>query len=416
MKKIKVHLGLIFLVVLCGCNNRQEPLPEVTSSTTPKVTIAVFETKEELKLPTVIPVPTEEGNKEEHEKETEILQGLKDTVADYEEDVSLYNAMNGKSSKNLNDSSSLFVVYPESGSIYYVNQQKDFYLYRIADDKMELAVELPVMELCVYGQDIYFMLNSYEKYDLGNRKTGDIYCYSPLNGTVKLVYKMHEADSARAYKMLVNDNGIYFRYLANSKEMVDGVQVTKAAAQYFYLAFNASEAVTDEERTIDAAYPVGGSVYRYCIVNDKQYYFRLDDTSIIVNDMPTGECMEYELSSQVDEVLKKEGSSLEKAVAKEGFIEFISDFTVTEQGRKLWVAAQGMLYGIDTETGKVFLGETIPRGYKKLYTDGNNVYCVYVPDIRQSSVTKLAKIYTEKLVEYKSEIRTGWCFELQEIN
>ena len=111
----------------------------------------------------------------------------------------------------------MFCLDETTGVVYFVNQGKDNFLYRMKDGEVALAVAMPMQQLYTYQGSVYFMVDNYGRYELEGMKTGDIYCYTPSSGAVELVYALgtilgETVENARDYKLLVEESGIYFGY------------------------------------------------------------------------------------------------------------------------------------------------------------------------------------------------------------
>lgn len=91
--------------------------------------------------------------------------------------------------------------------VYYVNYDVDYFIYRIKDGKSELVVELPAKRLFCRDGKLYFMLDSYEKYQLNGLKSGNIMCYEPLTGNVRVISDLEVT------MMHVYSDGIYYYVL-----------------------------------------------------------------------------------------------------------------------------------------------------------------------------------------------------------
>ena len=126
-----------------------------------------------------------------------------------------YNSFNRMLSTDIElgfSGQSVFCVDESTGVVYFVNQGKgqDYYLYRLKDGEAKLAVAMPVKEIYTYQGSVYFMINSYDMYELGELHNGDIYCYTPADGTVQLVYEAGAVENSLDHRLTVNEKGIYF--------------------------------------------------------------------------------------------------------------------------------------------------------------------------------------------------------------
>jgi len=421
-------------MILFGCG---QSAGEEMPVTVPDITIAVFEPmgKEESIL-------TNEGMGKT-ETSGIVLSGLKEMIEVTEpRDVALYNAMNDMYSNSLEENNQYFCVSPYSGTVYFVNQGKDYYLYRIKDGEVALAVELPVMCLCTYEDKVYFMLNSYEKYDLGTGQTGDIYCYTPSAGTVDLVYEMEEKKETKYHRMIVNEKGVYYQYSVMFEEIENGIVDRKRLVECFHLPFGASEAQKDDFKISSRGnehYYVGwisdfetskkkvalisrekggedvrflpiNKLHRYCVANNKMYYSALSDTRVWVIDLDSMEIEEYDFY----DALKKTHTdyiTLDEQIEKGGS-DIVCSYAMTENGKYLWMVDLNTIYCMDTETKEVIAYEqTSMRNYETLYSDGENLYVAY--RLGRSAV-KVAMVHTEKLIE-DPERKERFYYELEDL-
>ena len=104
---------------------------------------------------------------------------------------------------------SLFCIDEKTGVIYFVNQGKDCFLYRMKEGEVTLAVAMPVKDIYPYDGSIYFMIDDYDKYELQGIHNGDIYCYTPASGTVELVNSTFFHIQITMDKTFDNISGIY---------------------------------------------------------------------------------------------------------------------------------------------------------------------------------------------------------------
>ena len=89
---------------------------------------------------------------------------------DMEIDTDACNGMNRKFTRDTESGASLFCLDKDE-TVYFVNQNRDNYLYQMKDGNVQLAVALPVKEVYVWKDYVYFMI----KEDIEEKKAGDIY-------------------------------------------------------------------------------------------------------------------------------------------------------------------------------------------------------------------------------------------------
>ena len=320
---------------------------------------------------------------------------------DVSKQANYYNAFNRMIDKYTLDEPSLFCIDETTGVVYFVNRGDDEYLYRIKDGEVKLAVEMPVKEVYPYGDSVYFMIESYGKYELEGMKSGDIFCYTPATGEIQLVYPLGTKENrATSHQLMVNENGIYFSYHILVAQTLAQQRVTEA--YHYYLPFGATELVEDTNLMTQAGnetYMIdlrnsGLSLKRktedrndtiqltnsrgtVCIVED-MVYFSTKETVSCMN-LKTGEQQQYHVS----EMIKKTFVTEIGVTNYLGNMEMVNSFLVIED--KLWVCDLGNLYCFDLKTGEIILYSLLEKktddayygyyGITALYTDGTNIYC-----------------------------------------
>ena len=310
---------------------------------------------------------------------------------------------------------SVFCLDETTGVIYFVNQGKDNFLYRIKDGEVKLAVAMPVQQIYPYEGFVYFMVDNYGTYQLEGMKTGDIYCYTPFSGEVELVYAVgtmvaETVENARDYKLLVEKSGIYFCYNVKGEDL-------KSHTYYYSLPFGASEAIEDTRCTAEKGWKeyYFGPSYRvaedgsyvitlisretgertklsargsaYCVIGDVLYY--ADHISIESLNLATGERISYDFTEAMKWTEYLESDS-----------KIIDYFTITEDA--FWVSTRCRIYRIDLQTKEITSG-SIPGKTKgtyyyvhELYTDGKEVYALTNPLVTgiQKGVVRL--VFTDE--------------------
>lgn len=432
--KLKLAICLAAAFLATGCGNKEQ---ETAPTQEPEATPVVF-------APIVSTITKQTEGLTEHLEKIDAAEQAQ------------YNAMNRMFSEDETSHQSLFCIDADTGVVYFVNQNKDSYIYRIKDGVVELAVSIPARELYTYDGVLYFMAESYGKYTMEEMKDGDIYCYTPEDGKVELVYAFEEEVDRKTCKMLVNENGIYFFFEGAREEMaVDGRTLTRISYNDYYLPFGEKEAVSDglkiarspkwrdynlgrfksnedtsaqrppfalirgTEEGIDYKELSVGSPRQYCVMEDSLYCYTesMQDAELIVLDLVTGERKEY----CVWEGLKKVYSTLSgRAMAGEKVTELTDEeliglfsqgselygsrmaecFTATKQ--HFWLASKSGSYliRIDRESKEIAVFEV--NGYvKMLYTDGEQPYGMYAPTY--DGISSLARILITKQPVYNEE-------------
>ena len=287
---------------------------------------------------------------------------------------------------------SLFCIDEATGVVYFVNQGKDYYLYRIKDGEVKLAVAMPVKQVYTYQGLVYFMIESYEKYELEGLHNGDIYCYTPATGTVELVYELGTLQLSKEHKLTVNENGIYFSYFIEKEN--------KRTYYHYYLPFGESKPVKDTEMmTLEGwdnyvfNYTSSGTGivlqnrngnkednielsnrgYRFCVKGD--YLYSAERTYISCVNLKTGEEIKYDFLEMWKSSVRNQ-SSLEDNSG----VRVIESFTVTETD--IWVTGFGTILGrLNLETKELSYSrickdknEGLFYTIIELYTDGEQLY------------------------------------------
>ena len=351
------------------------------------------------------------------------IDGLCEVLENVETNVETYNSVNRMLSYDSSigpQGQSLFCLDDMTGVVYFANRGKDNFLYRMKEGKVALAVAMPVKQICPYEGSIYFMVDDYGMYELEGMKTGDIYCYTPSNGVVDLVYEVESVENAECYKLLVEESGIYFCY--------DISEDSTYERYYYYLPFRASEAIQDKKRTVNKGWndyylaafsneetsrltlamisriedtngereciDLFTKPWNYCVIGDKVYSAR--STSIDCINLKTGERTSYDF---LEAMKKKEEHSVTSGNR------MIQSFTITEDA--LWAVTWASIYRMDLETGEIiatYLGGgkgfyyTIPT----LYTDGKNVYGFNYANPYESKTTSgMVRLLTEDMEAIK---------------
>lgn len=300
-----------------------------------------------------------------------------------------YLALNRMESVGMLERDMVFCVDETTGNVYFVNMGKDYYIYRIKEGEVELAVELPAKELCMWDGTLYFMLDSYGKYKLAGGQEGDIYAYSPADGTATLVYEADAMLGEIGQRLCCDENGLYFS--ASEPEMLNGYTVLRE--KFYHLPYGEKEPVEDKNQS---TYPGWGEYKLVWAQTDKGNLYKLQHKSgetdnvmdldmeglsncwitgntlyytkglmVGIRDIVTGETKIFDFSSVVgpQSVLN----------VYENYLYAIDSFTMTEDS--VWASRSGFLFRYHMATGQVssydFGGST-----EALYTTGDEVYAL----------------------------------------
>ena len=312
-----------------------------------------------------------------------------------------YNSFNRMLSNDIDKGAmmgnSLFCIDDSTGVIYFVNQAKDHFLYRIKDGEVMLAVAMPVKEIYPYEGSVYFMLESYDKYELKEMHSGDIYCYTPENGNVELVYPVGVVENSENHRLLVKEDGIYFAYGID-----EGIGM---AMSFYHLPFGATEPVKDKNYTVEKGWknysfslmpefvlesrtigedgtrevlPISAKNYLFCVVEDVLYF--ADSGTVCALNLETKEEVVYNFFGK--------GA--------------IITFVMTETD--IWMSPGLVLYRIDLNSKEVSsykLSDGDEQFYyiDTLYTDGKQLYvtCSKSQTAKLGKDFSLARILTENV-------------------
>ena len=287
---------------------------------------------------------------------------------------------------------SIFCIDESTGVVYFVNQGKDYYLYRLKDGEVKLAVAMPVKQVYTYQGLVYFMIESYEKYELEGLHNGDIYCYTPTTGTVELVYEAGAIEKSKEHRLTVNENGIYFSYFIETEN--------KRNYYHYYLPFGESKPVEDtgmttlkgwdnyvfnytsngtgivlqnrsgnEEDNIE----LSNRGIRFCVKGD--YLYSAERTYISCLNLKTGEETKYDFLEMWKSAVRNQSS-----LGDNSGVRVIESFTVTETD--IWVTGFGTILGrLNLETKELSYSrickdknEALFYTIIELYTDGEQLY------------------------------------------
>ncbi len=399
MKKY-LWLCMAAITLCAGCGLEKQPEvteePAITADAgkeiteAPKVTTDVFQTPK---------------------KEEEVIQGLKEQMEKKEGlDLEKYNSFNRMMSPEEDKGTSLFCVDEQTGVAYFVNLNLDNFIYRIKDGEVALAVAMPAKELWTLDGTLYFMVESYDKYEL-DCKDGDIYCYMPESGAVELVYALGSIDeNAKWHKLTVAEEGIYFSYSTEKEIEFNGQLVTTRPTYYRYLAFGENEPMEDKASMVHSGTkdfflyysvvtednPVAselilvsrleqkneialgiGRPMRYCLIGEELYYYRQSTTTIDCLNINTMETIKYDFRDVLMQTSTAETEEEFRAIVETPGAVMLNSFAMTED--YLWAASNLYLYRMDLKSGETvaFRGSAGAYRIDALYTDGEQLYGLY---------------------------------------
>ena len=424
MKKwITIAITAFILTCFAGCGEKENRTDAVV---TPKGEVSdIFEIVEERNVEIS---DTEEGHGKQFNFETI-------DATEYAK----YNASNRSRSPSVqDDQQSLFCIDADTGAVYFVNQEKDWYIYCMQNGKVELAVDLPAKELYMWDGTLYFMIEDYDIYQWKEGKENDIYAYTPSDGSVVFIDTVEELqDALDDIQLGVDEKGIYLAYEIRGEDIIiNGRKGYKTNKFFIMLPHGSKEWVEDPFRRAISGWGeyflMNGSIFQSrnpenpvqfkldvpasqsCIIDDTFYSVNTFGMSLYITDLISGESKSYDCTPVLEDVVL---GGLTGPVSEEykGSIQRIQSFAVTKE--YVWILFQSSyLVRVEPETGemKCFVtGETIKTkesadsknkknvayGYMdKLYTDGVNLYALYSADAYRTS-QELVKIEAEHIIE-----------------
>ena len=386
MKKQKyIWLGISMIVLgMTGCTVKDSPAT-LTPTPTEKIREVVFQKSEEVVT---------------SEKTITKIDGLCEILEETNNKGTIYNSFHRMINVEgedgfLGTGTSLFCIDEKTGAIYFVNQGKDCFLYRMKEGEVALAVAMPVKDIYPYEGSIYFMIDDYDKYELQGIHNGDIYCYTPASGAVELVYASDVIEGFVKCKLYVEESGIYFRYVKdNGIVEKDDKEYQKLKYLDYYLPFGEKEPVEDTKQMVQKGW--GDYFFEYsskwelvgrtpnedgtretleipelrgtfCVVGDVLY--SREGTKIVCTNLKTGERTEYDFLEGIRKAIGEE-------ILEQRIENAIERFVMTEDA--LWILLGSSLCCMDLQSGEISVGNIRHNDsfytLIDLYTDGTELY------------------------------------------
>lgn len=393
--------ALIAVFALAGCG-KSEPIRQPSGAeVSPQASQAATATPAARKKPVAVAVKT--GLCEARE-------------ASEEGGLSIYNAFNNK--VDLFETTGIHAIVCRdevSGIVYYVNMGADYFLYRIRDGKAELAVALPANNLCTKDGAIYFLIDSYGKYELEGMQEGDIYCYTPENGEVSLVYE------AEAVELRAEEDALY--YLTEAVYQEDGL-VSATLKTPYRLPYGGT--VPEQDNSLTMAMVWQEYAPEYVMKDGKISGINLwrkgeqEDRIQVLDVRPTDFCVFsdqfiYSEGAKIGfiDLLTGERESYDLAEYFPSFQGKVHEFAMTE-GNLLWATEQSNLYCINTETKEAVCYQKTAAGASIrtfLLTDGLHLYTLYYEEWPSKEAGRLVRLECkpgeEKEGQYTAVFLTG---------
>ena len=417
MKKQRYFwLGISMIVFgMAGCTVKESPTT-LTPTPTEKIREIGFIAREEVEK------KEENVTSEKTIITTEGLCEVLEATSNFGTTYNSFNRMIGAGDGMVG--TSLFCIDERTGVIYFVNQGKDCFLYRIKEGEVDLAVSMPVKDIYPYEDSIYFMVDDYGKYELQEMHNGDIYCYTPESGAVELVYATDIIEELFDCHLYVEESGIYFRYIKNNGTVVENGEKSWFIEYLdYYLPFGEKEPVKDTKQMVSKGW--GDYLFQYssklevlsrtpkedgtretlevsvkspkfCVVGNVLYF--IEEAKVVAMNLKTGEREEYDFL----EALKK----VETEEDIQRYQRLIESFVMTENA--LWATVLGgnSLYRMDLQSGEVTFGDIVYHNDSQgiittLYTDGIELYGLH-SSVHNSSKENIVHLVTEGMKDVEN--------------
>lgn len=408
-------LMVALLFITAGCNAKQKTEEVTQEPATVAEENALFHVEEKI-----------EGNFDKKLVKEGKQQGLCEVLEKKNASAQAkYNGVNRMHSADLErNQQSLFCIDKDTGVVYFINQNQDWYIYRLKEGIAELAVALPAKELWIWDGIVYFMIESYDMYEMKDFTDGDIYAYAPGDGSVTLVYAAGKNLGTHINRMTVNEDGIYCGGRIIETIEFAGNKFQEVVNKSYYLPFNGKEVTEDNYHMTQAGYgdyllaftrdmesyeivPVLYNRYNFteaakkelsigksnlcCIMNDRIYC--ISDFSFVIKNLIT----EEERRISFKEVLESNGCMAVKEINGEQVTVSVGGFTLTED--YAWVEVAGKyLIRIGLKDDEVLCYKLNAKQYSlgTLYTDGENIYALLARD--GEKLKRMACILVEAVV------------------
>lgn len=289
---------------------------------------------------------------------------------------------------------------------YYVNYGRDYFVYALRNGVSELVLEIPARELYCKDGELFFLVDSYEIYELDGIENGNVLKYNPTDGTVEFVF-MEKAEDIMVYpdgicyeitdKVVTLENGSMMPYISRYYYSFAEKTVKKFESQLCKMnrwekgqfeleltvdeetglgqpsGVHLKEIVTGEIKTLEN---LKGFAEGCRIVGDDLYYVQSKTTTLMRYHLKTGE----------------ETVVAELALSTSSSTDFIIYEDVAYFGNFLRVSlTDGKQYGAGLE-GK----QTAQEHMDAFYTDGETLFCINNGKIWKLTEKRIAESGFEK--------------------
>ena len=207
--------------------------------------------------------------------------------------------------KFFSEISCLFCPDMENDILYYVNYDKDNYIYQLKDDNISLLVDMPAFCLQLWDNKLYFI--SFNDNNVNTIfKTGDIYCFDINSKKVELIQQTD------AFSLVVDSYGIFYQTYDNGLEAYriefDSNTPQKVEDYFFYFPYNEYMIINDINDPINIyicnietgektfLVPISYAQYQYLLFAEDYMVFSLNRLVYVLN-LRTGKKDIYDIES-----------------------------------------------------------------------------------------------------------------------
>lgn len=276
----------------------------------------------------------------------------------------------------------------EHDVLYYVNYGYDYFIYRQKNGISEPVVEMPAERLFFQDGKLYFVLASYDQYQLQDVTEGNICCYDPVTGAVTRLI------NTKVSTMFVYSDGIYYKTQERTgKSVSNGLDIVSEKLYYYsFVTATTKEIalkdtsiyrwkdyfVAEEMEKVDE----GDEVYQ--IYGDSQILYRVIGLKLVAIDGEKKMDLTSQSSQQcysivgdtfcyIDGGRKFITIDLKTGEKKEIILqkECTGDFTLLDD--KIYLSS---LFQVDLKTGNqsYIIPQKQGEQIYELYTDGSQLY------------------------------------------
>ena len=153
------------------------------------------------------------------------------------------------------DMQAVFCVDPDTGSVYFINLDKDRFIYRLSGKTAELVLAVPAKQLNILNGTLYFVVDGEGLHPMDGVKQGDVYAYTLKDKTGRMIFSTGDFEG-ELYYMTVLEEGIALEYRQVKEVLENG-----ARKMQVYWKFYSFEKKAMEEDLHKLVYPGWGNYY-----------------------------------------------------------------------------------------------------------------------------------------------------------